>query len=92
VLEQVVRELPDGEDVDEVEEELERGDDALLAGARETAILIEAILPQQVLPPADAHPRVATAAAPVRLESASTDADAGDRTRGRQLSGAKTAG
>ena len=32
VLEQVVRELPDREDVDEVEEQLERGDDALRAG------------------------------------------------------------
>jgi hypothetical protein len=32
VLEQVVRELPDREDVDEVEEQLERGDDALGTG------------------------------------------------------------
>ena len=31
VLDEVVRELPDREDVDEVEEQLERGDDALLA-------------------------------------------------------------
>jgi hypothetical protein len=32
VLEQVVRELPEREDIDEVEEQLERADDALGAG------------------------------------------------------------
>jgi hypothetical protein len=42
VLEQVVRQLPDREDVDEVEEQLERGDDA--PGARETAIFIGGIV------------------------------------------------
>jgi hypothetical protein len=44
VLEQVMRELPDREDVDEVEEQLERGDDALFAGRPRAAILIAAIL------------------------------------------------
>ena len=44
---QVVRELPDREDVDEVEEQLQRGDDALRA--RETAIRIAAILAPQGL-------------------------------------------
>jgi hypothetical protein len=32
VLEQVMRQLPDREDVDEIEEQLERADDALSAG------------------------------------------------------------
>jgi hypothetical protein len=41
---QMVRELSDREDVDEVEEQLERRDLTLGAGCRETAILIAAIL------------------------------------------------
>jgi hypothetical protein len=44
VRDEVVRQLADREDVDEVEEQLERGDLALGAGSRETAILIAAIL------------------------------------------------
>jgi hypothetical protein len=44
VLDQMVRELPDREDVDEVEEQLQRGDDALRAGRPRDAIRIAAIL------------------------------------------------
>ncbi len=48
VLEQVVRELPDREDVDEVEEQLQRGYDALRAARARNGDLHRAILRMRV--------------------------------------------